>query len=282
VAKKARKRKNDRKRIFNSKRYQIMMWCATLAIVVCSTATFAWYGSNERVADSAPAEVMKPYYLTLRNPSDTATLELAVGNLFPGDVKRVVFCVSNKNNEKDGLDMGVTSFEYSIELIHTENLALEYKIYELIKLEGEQEGDIVVLDVVEEDGVPKEYTSYFDLTPPGTPLSGTDVSEMRHRQAGLTDAQGNPINATVLPINAGKYTSYTKSIVTDLNGNPMNLRLDANVVDGKPTFDSQYFMIEIDWEEGAAANFEKYEKETDMIYLLVEALQPKPEKDTTQ
>lgn len=248
-----------------------MLWCATVAIVVCTSSTFAWYSVRERMADSAPAKVMKPYYLNLRNASDTANLQLSVGNLFPGDKKQIVFCVSNKNNEKNGIDMGVTSFEYSIELIHTENLALEYKLYELVRLEGEESGAIEALDVVESNGVTTEEKSYFDLRSEET-LSGTDVSQDRHEQVGLKDP---------MPVNAGRYTSYTKSTIKDGNGNFINLKLEAGRdAQGHPTFDSQYFLLEIDWRDGAETQFEKYEKETDMVYLLVEALQPEPEKAT--
>lgn len=254
---------NGRKRIFESRRYRIMLLCACVAVVVASAATFAWYSTQERYADSAPAEVMKPYYLTLRNPSDTAALELSVGNLFPGDTKQVVFCVSNKNNEKTGLDMGVTSFAYSIELIHTENLALEYKIYELSKADENTQGAIAVLDEVSES---KAYTTYWvkkqneeHLSPS---LTGTDVSDTRHTQVGLTSP---------LPVNVGCYMSYKK----DMTGNTLKLKAGEDE-SGQPTFDSQFFMIEITWQSDV--NFENYEKETDMIYLLVEALQPEPQK----
>lgn len=272
VRKRKKKRKNKQRRIFErSLRFHVMLGCVIVSVIVCSAVTFAWYGSVERVADSEAADIMKPYYLTLRNPSDTATLELAVGNLFPGDAKKIVFCVSNKNNEKTGLDMGVTSFEYAIELIHTQNLALDYKVYELEKLEGERPGAITVLDIVDQNGTPTEYRSYFDLTT-SVPLSGEDVSEVRRVQAGLQPT---------MPVNAGEYISFTKSTTVDTQGNLKKLRLEANEVDGKPTFDSQYFLLEIDWEDGAAQEFEKYEKETDMIYLLVEALQPEPQKKET-
>ena len=266
VRKRKKIKKKNRRRIWDGERYKMMLFCAMLSLVVGTSASYAWYGARERTADSAPADVMKPYYLNLRNPSDTADLQLSVGNLFPGDVKQIVFCVSNKNNEKQGLDMGVTSFEYSIELIHTENLALEYRIYELIRLEDNQAGEIEVLDIVEENGVPTEYISNFDKKS-NVSLVGTDVSDERHVQAGLTGT---------MPVNAGKYTSYTQT------ANSQELRLEAGYeLDGTPTFDSQYFLLEIDWSDGAETRFEKYEKETDMIYLLVEALQPKPQKMDT-
>ena len=266
------KRRSKRERKMRSDRIKIWLLGVISTVLICSTASFAWYGIKEREADSAPAEVMKPYYLNLRNPSDTANLQLSVGNLFPGDVKQIVFCVSNKNNEKSGLDMGVTSFAYAIELIHTQNLALEYKIYELNKLEGNKDGAIVVLDKVEQDGKVTEYRSYFEKATQ-LPLSGEDVSTIRHEQAGLV---------STMPVNAGEYLSFTKSQKNkDSQGKALNLRLEASTEDGKPTFDTQYFVVEIDWKNGAEAVFEKYEKETDMIYLLVEALQPKPQKKET-
>ena len=275
-----KKHKEDRKRIFESKRFKVMAFCAMAAILIGSTATFAWYGVTKREADSESAEVMKPYYLTLLNPSETDSLQLAIGNLFPGDVKQIVFCVSNKNNEKSGLEMGVTTFNYSIELIHTENLALQYRIYELQAAEEGEDGAIAALDTVTVTNEGGETTEENKITywkkTLSTPLTGVDVSELRHTQAGITNEEGTLINANVLPVNAGEYISYEK------DSQNKALCLEAGEKDGNPTFDSQYFLIEIDWEEGADEVFEKYEKETDMIYLLVEALQPEPEKKTTQ
>lgn len=266
-----------------------MLWCAMAAIIVGSTATFAWYGTVKREADSESAEVMKPYYLTLLNPSESDSLQLSIGNLFPGDVKQIVFCVSNKSNDATvGLDMGVTTFNYSIELIHTENLALEYNIYELTN-EGVTESDkdaIAALDtitVTNENGTKEETVTTYWKKVGG--LQGIDVTETRHKQAGITDGNGSPINASILPVNAGKYTSYTEGRVPDATGNFPKLQLQGGVDDdNNPQFTSQYFLLEINWTEEAASNFEQYEKETDMIYLLVEALQPQPQEkmeDTT-
>ena len=276
------KHKENRKRIFESRRFKVMAFCAMAAILIGSTATFAWYGVNEREADSASAEVMKPYYLTLLNPSESHALQLSIGNLFPGDVKQIVFCVSNKNNEgNEGLEMGVTTFDYSIELIHTENLALEYKIYELTKVDENTENAITALDTItvknenDMEVVRDEITYWKKVTE--NPLSGTDVSKERHKQTGLRNEEGTSVDAEGLPVNAGKYTSYTE-------GSSGTLKLTAGENDdGSTKFDSQYFLLEIAWKEGADADFDrKYKKETDMIYLLVEALQPKPEKDTAQ
>ena len=273
--------KRNKKRIIKRKHYHVLIWSAIVAILIVSTSTFAWYTVKKREADSAPAEVMKPYYLTLLNPSETDLLQLSVGNLFPGETKQVVFCVSNRDNESNSaMEMGVSEFDYSIEMIYTENLALIYNIYELEKAEGVTEGNvpdgiIIALDTLAGTGEDStsEITYWNKIVSAssidGKPaaLKGTDVSSTRHSQVGITGTE----------INAGKYISYAK---TDKGGESGTESIDNNlhlspVENG---YDAQYFVLEIEWQDGAASNFEKYEKETDMIYLLVEAIQPKPEK----
>ena len=173
--------------------------------------------------------------------------------------------------------MGVTTFNYAIEMIHTENLALEYSIYELSSTNAPGEGVITALDTyLVDDGngasVEETQTTYW-VKSQAAALSGDVVSDARHEQVGFTDASGNLLAKENLPVNAGKYTAYTKDSAGEL------LKLEAGEdAEGNPQFDSQYFLLEIDWEEGADAKFENYEKETDMIYLLVEAIQPEPEK----
>ncbi len=266
---------SNKKRIIKRRHYHLIIWSAIAALFVATTSTYAWYTIKKREADSAPADVMKPYYLTLLNPSETEVLQLAVGNLFPGEVKQVVFCVSNKDNEKTGLEMGLTTFNYAIELIHTENLALEYSVYELNSTNAPGEGVITALDTYLTDGGNEESRTTYWVKVGNNALSGELVSDARHKEVGFTDASGNLLSKENLPVNAGKYTAYNK----DSEGKLLKLEAGTDA-QGNPQFDSQYFVLEIDWEEGAEAKFENYEKETDMIYLLVEAIQPKPEKKT--
>lgn len=255
------KKKKDKNSIGKSLRMQILAWGMIVGILMLFGGTFAWYSIKAREAESKPAEVMKPYYLVLLNPSETDVLQLSVGSLMPGRTKQVVFCVSNKNNEEnDQMNMGGSDFDYTMELIHTDNLALNYSIYELESVAEGTEGSIVVEDKVTVDGTEETQTTYWKKKS-ATALTGTDVSTQRHDQVGLTGTE----------INRGTYLSYEK----DAAGAQLHL------TSGDSGYDSQFFLLEIAWDENEVNNFEKYEKETDMIYILVKALQPEPEKKTT-
>lgn len=234
---------------------QILVWGMLVIILMIAGGTFAWYSIKERQAESKPAEVMKPYYLVLLNPSETDVLQLSVGSLMPGRTKQVVFCVSNKENEE--IMMGGSNFDYSMELIHTDNLALNYSIYELERTEETGEGSILVEDKVIVEGSEQTIVTKWKKKSE-TALSSVNVSTERHSQVGLTGAE----------INRGTYLSYE----SDAEGKQLHL------TSGESGYDSRFFLLEIAWDENEITNFEKYEKETDMIYILVKALQPKPEK----
>lgn len=249
----------EKKSIGKGLQMQIMAWALVAGIIILIGGSFAWYTLKERKAESKQAEVMKPYYLTLLNPSETDFLQLSVGSLMPGRIKQIVFCVSNKNNEENTqINMGGSNFDYSMELIYTENVALKYEIYKLSKAEPQGEGIIIAEDRVVVDGMPGIKTTYWKKESQ-TPLIGRNISDDRHDQVGLN---GNVVNR-------GKYISYEKTETID-----NQLHLTA----GESGYDSQYFVMEIMWDENEENNFEKYEKETDMIYILVKALQPEPKK----
>lgn len=232
---------------------QVLAWCMVVGCLMLFGVSFAWFTQVERTAESKTTDVMAPYYLTLLNPSETATLQLSVGSLMPGRTKQILFCVSNQNNEENEMiNMGGADFDYSMELIHTDNLALNYTLYELEET-TEDSADIIGEDVVTEN---EEITTKYTYWKIGTQFNGNDVSEERHAEVGLTGEE----------INSGTYISYAKN---DNN--------DFHLSDDGSGYDSQYFLMEIEWQADAVSNFEKYDKETDMIYILVKALLPKPE-----
>ena len=250
-----RRRPNKDKKNFIKKglRPPVLVWCMAVGALMLFGVSFAWFTKVERTAESKTTSVMEPYYLTLLNPSETAALQLSIGNLMPGRTKQIIFCVSNKNNEgNENMNMGGADFDYSMELIHTDNLALNYTLYELEKT-TEENADIVKEDVVTEEGETTTTPRYWNK---GTKFTWTDVSTQRHEELVLT---GNEINS-------GTYMSYEKN---DNN--------DFHLSDDESGYDSQYFLLEIEWQADAVSNFEKYDKETDMIYVLVKALLPKPE-----
>lgn len=249
---KQRMGRKQKKFIKKSFRMPILLWCMAVGGLMLFGISFAWFTKVERTAESKTTAVMAPYYLTLLNPSETDVLQLSIGNLMPGKTKQIVFCVSNKNNEEnDMINMGGADFDYSMELIHTDNLALDYTLYELKKADAE-DYHIMAEDVVIENGQSEVTISYWKK---GTMFEWIDVSEKRHEELKLTGDE----------INSGTYMSYKKS-----NNN------DFHLSDNGSGYDSQYFLMEIEWQADAVSNFEKYDKETDMIYVLVKAMLPKP------
>lgn len=259
-----------KKNMSKSLRMQIMAW----AIVVCMTSliggSFAWYSIKSREAHSKTSEVMEPYFLKLQNPGDTAELQLAVGSLFPGETKQVVFCVSNKENEENGkVIMGGGDFDYTMEVIYTENLALKYNIYELEKVEEADKDNPGVIWAKYLDAGGNQAINYWKKKSE-TALAGNEsITGARHLQAGL------PLEDNPQIVNEGKYCSYEK------NSDGSNLHL----VSKEEGYHPQFFVMEITWDTAVTQqpgfNFSDYEKETDMIYILVKALQLKPGKETT-
>lgn len=244
----AKKRKKVHKKVYRRHRPRIPVQLAVVLMVllVCIGGTFAWYTWLERAANSKDAEVMEPYYLYLRDKSDTEMVRLALDSLFAGETKNLYFCVSNGPNEKSGTigEMGGGNFDYTMELVYTENVPLTFKLYELDSFE----------DTAIAGG--------------GTYLTAaTDKTADRH-QAMFGD---NPVEDIV---NKGKYVTY----LNGKDGKQLHLETGKDG-DGKETYMSRYFRLEVTC---TADTFDKYRKETDMIYLLVKAEQPKPTKRDEQ
>lgn len=257
-----KKRYNRKRRIKSFVRIRIIGICLIAGILMLVGGTFAWYKTLDREAESKEAEVMKPYTLVLQNSSESASLQLSVGSLMPGQTKQILFCVSNKENEET-VNMGGSDFEYSMELIYTENLALKYRIYEVEEVFTDGAGVIPATDTVVVDGVEQVQTTYWKKKLALSPLMGIDVSDERHALLGLTGTE----------INKGKYISFAKNETEQIDN---NLHLTSEGLG----YAAQHFVMEIEWDNAAASNFNKYEKETDMIYILVKAIQPEPELST--
>lgn len=252
----------DNNKIFigENLRLQIYGWSIIVGITMLIGMTFAWYTLREREAETVNAAVMKPYYLTLRNASETDALQLAVGSLPSGKTRQIVFCVSNKGETQ--VNTAASAFEYALELIHTDNLPLDYMIYPLVSVEEGQSNIIVAEDVLTDvSGNTATETTYWQKS--GSALAGTDVSAVRQAEVGLAGTE----------INRGTYISYGKK-EADVSGNGA---VDNGLIlePGTQGDASQYFLLEISW--AITTGVEKYDKETDMIYLLATAVQPEPE-----
>lgn len=236
-------------------------------------ATFTWYlFTKDNHADRQEVQVMAPYFLYLLNPDDQSSLQFSVGNIHPGEIKQIVICVSNKKpvDVEDGsIDIARESkFTYDLEFIYTENLPVNYNIYELQKY-GIDETDTYDESSIMVEGIDDYYwnKSAFQTNADGTPKPLTvsrDVTSDRLTEVFGTD---NPENV----VNSGKYLLYQE----DGQADPQPLGLEYK--DDEYEFD--YYLIEISWQDGIT--FSDYTKETDLLYVVVNAKQPLPKEQAT-
>ena len=236
------------------KKVIIVSLCAVLLLV--SGITFAWYTRSENsLATRENVEIMTPYFLYLLNPGSSDSLEYTIGNIHPAETKQTVICVSNKKPddvEDDSIDIArVSDFTYELEFITTNNLEVNYEIYELTMhtLADGQTAPADAITMPEVDGV------YW--TKKGNALVGQDTSGERH-----TSVFGTASPSGV--VNSGTYTLYSK----DSSGSALHLSYSGG------QYDYDYYLIEIDWVDDTS--FEKSLKETDVNYVVVNAMQPKP------
>lgn len=243
----------------NRKNKIILLIVCLLLSMAAAGGTFAWYlyGSTEaKRAQAQSAPVMAPYNLYLMNPNATDALEFAVGNLHPGEKKQVVICVSNKRPDNDTGDGGNNNavakdseFGYDLMLAHTENLAVDYQIYPLERHEnsGTVPSDGIIMD--------DDTKDKFYWTKNGDFLQGSDISDdMRERVFGNTNTDNI--------VNVGAYWRTEDD----------DMKLAYQESTGEYEYD--YYLIEVQWQN--ISNFDAYKKETDLVYVVVNAKQPRP------
>lgn len=237
------------------KKVVVLAVCVILCLAVGST--FAWYlREDAKRAQTEAATVMAPYNLYLLGPNAQDKLQFAVGNLHPGETKQTVVCVSNKKprDDEDGdLDMAGQAkesvFGYDLMLVHTENLAVEYEVYPLERYE--QNGNVLDEDAIIMDDDTKD-TYYWKKT--AASLQGSDISEdMRKRVFGAEEDTSSIVNA-------GTYW------LSDDDTMELAYR--------NGDYEYDYYLIEVKWQD--ITNFDDYKKETDLVYVVVNAKQPRP------
>ena len=224
-----------------------------LVVAMAMMVTGAWYVINSgRKVESEKTDVMTPYFLYLLNPDDEKSLSVSIGNIHPGEVKQIVIAVSSKNEDIDlSYDIAKDSdFEYQLELAYTENLPIDYRVYEL---EKDDAGDVTV-----DDNYGNSIMKFSKLS--DTALTSVDVSEARWEDMYGSDREGI--------VNLGRYELFEKGS----NGSAMQL-LSIVEDNGDVIYDMDYYLIEIVWDSD---DFSAYSKETDLVYIIVKALQPRP------
>ena len=255
-----------------------LMLCLSCVILML-TGTMAWYVLDAiREVDSKDTEVMTPYLLYLLNPTDEESLALTVGNLHPGETKQAVICVSSQRPEDIGI-MTISKdseFSYELELAYTENLAVDFHVYELEQVEAGNgsQGSNAFIVVEDENG---QNQKQFKKAGSGVELEKADLNINEKRQE---EMYGGTEETRKEIVNLGQYDLYQ----TDANDEMLKLNTNVSVQNGQVTYDKDYYLIEIQWKEtngsGEAIHFEDYRKETDLVYVIVKAMQPKPEEET--
>lgn len=241
---------------------------AVVEVLILMMMSYAWYYYlSHRNVYSEEREVMPPYYLYLVDPNGTDALNLTVGNLHPGETKQIVVGVSNQEPTVDGSEPTYkiskdSRFNYELELAYTQNLPVTYNVYELTKVSTEAEGDITVEGKNSAKSYFKKQSPLHKRNEPDN-ISGENNKEM----------YGEKVSSTV---NLGKYDIYDKTENTE---EFLNLTTTVND-EGNITFDWDYYMIEIKWND--EIKFSDYLKETDLVYVIVNAMQLEPKEATQQ
>ena len=259
------KKKGNSKKL-NIKRKPYFM-VISLMLFLTLGSSFAWYllSGQKHKATTKDLPVMSPYFLYLLNPDDSTSLQFSVGNIHPGEVKQVVICVSNEKPDDvigEVIDIAKESdFKYDLEFIYTENLALDYKIYELTKI-AYDEGDAIPNGSIQIENVDGFYwTKRMNQENVVASLVGANVSTTRWNAVfGTTDK--NTLGAIE---NKGQYLLFQ----TDAIGSELHLTYKDK------KYDYDYYLIEMSWK--ANANFSDNAKETDLLYVVVNAKQPEPQ-----
>ena len=248
------------------KRKKVVIASMAIIAAVVMVTSLAWYGYHLANRGSQDAEVMTPYFLYLMNAGDENSLRFAVGNLHPGETKRVVICVTNKRplDEADPNNVEIareSRFYYDMEFAHTDNLAVNYHIYELEKVANTDPHGSLPAGAVVLEGQEDVY-----FMPVGAALSdGQDVSGERHGDASVFGTE------EVSDIwNAGTYLLYQK----DNDGNPLQLEYKYQEETLTYAYEFDYYLVEIEWQSGIT--FSDYTKETDLVYVVVDAKQVEP------
>ena len=242
-----------------------------MSVVICMSGTYAWYRYiTHRSVYTEEREVMVPYYLYLLENTSTDYFHLNVVNMHPDEQKQVVFCVSNEDiQNRLAYSVGRTSdFNYELALSYTQNIPLKYKLYRLEQAESTDPGAIAAQGIPAGSGTP--VTTYWKKSGGVLPIDTARSEEETTTNNQMLYADSYVSDGLV---NAGKYDIYPK----DAENKQLHLETMFADTSGSTQYPKHYYLIEIDWDESRSNSFSSYLKETDLVYVMVRAIQPRPE-----
>lgn len=260
------KNENEKQKIHGKKRKSIVMISTLFALLMLITS-FAWYAYYaKRSLNTQETQIRVPYYLYLLETDMTDYFSFEIINLHPEETKQVVFCVSNR--DKQGTTAyhpgRETTFDYELELAYTQNMPVTYTLYE-VEPDEIQDGEVHEDDAFCVDGTWWKK-KYGNLNP--SFLNINEKKSIQITKDNNIEMYGENWESIINRVNYNVYTLDTRGL------NPLNLSVTQDD-EGMALYDYDYYMLEINWKEDA--NYVDYLKETDLIYVKVNAIQTRPE-----
>lgn len=231
-----------------------------------------WYYNSSRSVETENRKVMVPYYLYLLQENKTDYFQLQVVNMHPDETKRFIVCVSNKDKNDTDLSYTVgreSEFNYELEFAYTQNIPLDYSVYELAPVTLDENGNVKP----EDQGKELYRSDTGNVWEKIKDSEGNVKNLVRDEDASLkeTNNSNKEMYGETEVVNMGQYDVYA----LDANGKFMQLKTSYN--GSESIYEYDYYLVEINWKDGVR-NFGKYLKETDLVYVIVKAVQPKPEE----
>lgn len=259
------------KKVMNSTNKKLIL-AAVIEACILLLLSFAWYYYvSHRNLLSEEREVMVPYYLYLLDETQSQYFQLQVVNMHPDEKKQVVVCVSNKDKDKSELSYSVgreSEFNYELEFAYTQNVPLDYTVYELKPVSLDQNGNVSAEDQ-RKDLVYMDSGTVWEKVPNG--IGEIKPLELAQEDSSQETADNNmEMYGNTDVVNKGQYDIYKK----DAGGNLLQLKTTLNGEQSEYEYD--YYLIEITWKP-EIKTFSQYLKETDLVYVIVKAVQPRPE-----
>lgn len=262
------RKQNKEKNSEENRKKKRITFIIAIIVLIAIPAVLAWFYYGAKHAYTADGTLMTPYNLYLLDASKQDRLRLTVGSLHPGETKQIVVCVSSHDANSTTAPPRESTFPYTMELAYTQNLPLNYKLYELTPATKDT-GDVSSSYTTKNKDTEVTNTYWFKKVKYDGVSDDdlflekdADESASKNKEMYGTDATSDTITNWV------QYDTYSKTRNPDTDNNGFKLSLNDE------TKQYNYYLIEISWQDGI--DFSSYTKETDLVYLIAKAGVPRP------
>lgn len=246
-----KRKQRRRKKIF------IGSSCVLLVLGI-SIAIFAKYIQDYSATSSVPNNVIADFYMdvVVQKGDDNNYVQLEqeidLQEINPGEQQGFTFIVRNGTKKDNSFLISDVDVEYTIQIIHTQNLPLNYSLYEYV---GNGNGDF-----------------------------GTNNSYKLITQNSDNGYSRYPQNVTNRYENVGIYEKYTKGyynknqllIDTSESLQPFFLKRDRKYLLNSESITMRKYYLLIDWLVDGNPQYDRnvsYSNEVDLVYVVVKGTQ---------